>query len=254
MDSRRTFAIEVPQKARTNRTLFSAMLALSARHLSRVSDFCSWVSDQYYQECLHNLIPTLENDDSIADDCLLAATVILRLLEEMDGYWPETKSSSLDERRTGSIGCAHLLGSRALIDARPKGSYSALRYASTCAGLRQEIFTCLLHQQPTRLSLLCSSTQTFDEADDCTWAHRAVGNCSQAINFAFGDASSKERYRDLMEDNQAWIARRPSSFDPFFTDDCDDDENFPRFPTIRLHADWHGELAKHHSIHFQPHG
>jgi hypothetical protein len=219
------------------------VLALSARHLSRTADFNVYVANQYYQECLQHLIPALADDEMIDDDGLLAATVILRLLEEMDGTWvcePKKPSRRGEEPTYG--GCAHLLGSRALMHAHKKSCRTKLRVAASWAGYRQELFTSLLNQRPPHTSsAVCPEFVSFDEADDCTWAHRAVVHCLQVIGFAFGDgSSSKQRYHDLMETNQEWRARIPPSFDAFFTDDSDDDDDASRFPTIRLHADWHG--------------
>jgi hypothetical protein len=75
----------VPQRARSCRTLYNAILALSARHLSQIKGFDAYASTQYYQECLKTLIPSLSDPKAALDDNLLAATVILRLFEEFDG-------------------------------------------------------------------------------------------------------------------------------------------------------------------------
>lgn len=58
---------------------------MSARHLSRTANFDPYVSDHYYQACLETMIPALNDHGVTMDDDLLAATVILRLLEEYDG-------------------------------------------------------------------------------------------------------------------------------------------------------------------------
>lgn len=79
------FAVHIPYRARYCETLFNAIMAMSARHLSCTSTFDPYVSDHYYQACLETLIPALNDHDVTMDDDLLAATVILRLLEEFDG-------------------------------------------------------------------------------------------------------------------------------------------------------------------------
>lgn len=84
-DINRHFAHEVPQRARRNGMLANAMLALAARHRSRVQDYDAYISDHYYQKCLQALIPRLSSPSATQNDELLAAVVILRLLEEMDG-------------------------------------------------------------------------------------------------------------------------------------------------------------------------
>lgn len=62
----------------------NAILALSARQLSRITDFDPYVADAYYQRCFETLIPALNDNVAIHDESLLAATVILRLMEEMN--------------------------------------------------------------------------------------------------------------------------------------------------------------------------
>lgn len=75
----------IPYRARHCETLFNAILAMSARHLSRTESLDPFLSDYYYQACLESLIPALDNHGVTMDDDLLAATVILRLLEEYNG-------------------------------------------------------------------------------------------------------------------------------------------------------------------------
>lgn len=86
-DRQQHFAIHIPHRARRCETLFNAIMAMSARHLNRTTQFDPFVSDHYYQACLEKLIPALDNHGVTMDDDLLAATVILRLLEEFDGRW-----------------------------------------------------------------------------------------------------------------------------------------------------------------------
>ena len=81
------FSTYVPYRARHCETLFLAIMAMSARHLSQTISFDAFISDTYYQACLEKLIPALNDDEMQTSDDLLAATVILRLLEEYDGMW-----------------------------------------------------------------------------------------------------------------------------------------------------------------------
>lgn len=86
-DRDRHFALVVPQRASQCPILLNAVFAASARHLSTISDFDPIVSNKYNQECLKHLIPKLSDADAITDENLLAATVILRHLEELEsGY------------------------------------------------------------------------------------------------------------------------------------------------------------------------
>lgn len=84
-DRQQHFAVHIPYRARYCDTLFNAIMAMSARHLSCTTEYDTFVSDHYYQACLETLIPSLNDHGVTMDDDLLAATVILRLLEEFDG-------------------------------------------------------------------------------------------------------------------------------------------------------------------------
>jgi hypothetical protein len=84
VDNERHFGNHVVQRAKKNSTLMNAILALSARQLSRTTDFDPYVADAYYQRCFETLIPALNDNIATRDESLLAATIILRLLEEMN--------------------------------------------------------------------------------------------------------------------------------------------------------------------------
>lgn len=86
-DRDRHFALVVPQRASQCPILLNAVFAASARHLSTISDFDPIVSNKYNQECLKHLIPKLSDAEAIMDENLLAATVILRHLEELESRW-----------------------------------------------------------------------------------------------------------------------------------------------------------------------
>lgn len=84
-DPDRHFALVVPHRAAVCPVLLNAIFACSAKHLSRVSGFDPYISDRYHQECLKHLIPMLNDSAAVMDENLLAATVILRFLEEVQG-------------------------------------------------------------------------------------------------------------------------------------------------------------------------
>ena len=64
--------------------LVNAILALSALHLSCVSDLDSFEAVRYHDRCLRLMVPMLDDPDRIKDDNLLLTTVILHLYEDMD--------------------------------------------------------------------------------------------------------------------------------------------------------------------------
>jgi hypothetical protein len=78
------FGVHVVQRAKKDSTLMHAILALSARQLSRTTDFDPYVADIYSERCFQTLIPALDDNIAIRDESLLAATIILRLMEEMN--------------------------------------------------------------------------------------------------------------------------------------------------------------------------
>lgn len=79
----------MPQRAGNCPILLNAIFALSARHLSNISAVIidPLASNRYHQECLKHLIPMLDHAETVSDENLFAATIILRVLEEMEGRW-----------------------------------------------------------------------------------------------------------------------------------------------------------------------
>lgn len=84
-DNQRHFAVEVPRRAIACPTLLNAIFALSSRHLSMGERFDPYAADRYQQECLNQLSAIILDSSNLSNDDLLAATILLRTLEEMDG-------------------------------------------------------------------------------------------------------------------------------------------------------------------------
>jgi hypothetical protein len=84
-DKQRHFARVVPQYACSSVVLRNAIFALSAQHLSQISNYDIGASDNYYCECLKELLALTSKQDAIMDEALLVAAVILRLMEELRG-------------------------------------------------------------------------------------------------------------------------------------------------------------------------
>lgn len=84
-DRERHFSQVVPWRAATCPPLMDAVLALSARWLSRTTDFDEYVADRYQQRCLNSMVPMLGDPDALLNEDLFAAIVILRTLEEIEG-------------------------------------------------------------------------------------------------------------------------------------------------------------------------
>lgn len=231
IDNERHFAVHVVQRAKKDSTLMNAILALSARQLSRTTDFDPYIADAYYQRCFDTLIPAL-NDNSIAkeDESLLAATIILRLLEEMN--------ISI----VGNDPQGHLFGTQAIIRAAEQSYASttgpSFRQAIYWAAFRQELWISLMTQRAFQLHIF-PADRSLEPANDSIWANRTIAHLGDVCNFAFGDdRHSITRYSQLMDENRAWRTRRPDSFDPFYFRQ-DRDGSGRNFPDIRLHEKTH---------------
>lgn len=237
-DPKRHFGRIVPQKARSNSTLYLAVLALSSRHLSRTTTFDALVADLHYQNCLHQLIPAIRG--GAKDDSLLAAIVILRLLEE------------LDVQITGSDSQRHLVGTKAIVQAqedeiRNPSDPSGLLHAAHWAALRQELYIAQKEQRPMQLNSLDLARSAFDNRDinaktsdpdeiDAAWANLAVLRCCDVVQFVFGSNNQDDsRYNSLKAASEDWRSRKPSTFDPFYYR-----QDTPRgLPDFQMLADWH---------------
>ncbi|PVH98714.1 hypothetical protein DM02DRAFT_729682 [Periconia macrospinosa] len=230
MDTRCHFGVHVVHRAKNNSTLMNAILALSARQLSRTTDFDAYVADAYYSRCFETLIPALNDDVASRDESLLAATIILRLLEE------------INISVTGSDPQGHLFGTQAIIRAAEQ-FYAAtsgpnFRQAIYWAAFRQELWISLMTQRAFQLHIF-PADRSFDPADDPTWATRTIAHLGDVCHFAFGEERhSVVRYNQLVEENKSWRVRRPDSFDPFFCRQARDGSGSP-FPDIRFHEKTH---------------
>ncbi|KAI1118511.1 hypothetical protein F5Y14DRAFT_438495 [Nemania sp. NC0429] len=217
------FELTVPERASTCHTLLNAILAIAARHLSHTTDFDQLASNRYHDECLKYLIPMMNHSSAVADENIFAATIILRMLEEMDG--------SL----TGQDNYSHLLGIHAFVNARDQymvpGSLSA---AAFWVGLRQEIYVAILTQQRVKLHLDDSIVdRSLEPAEDYTWSNRAIILLADILNSCFGNNPlTTRRWTALNDAAESWTRARPPSFNPFFYREATGSGAFPEI--------WHG--------------
>ncbi|KAK3216612.1 hypothetical protein GRF29_1g405044 [Pseudopithomyces chartarum] len=178
VDNRCHFGVHVVQRAKTNSTLMNAILALSARQLSRTRDFDPYVADAYYEKCFETLIPALNDNLAIRDETLLAATIILRLMEEMN--------ISI----IGSDPQGHLFGTQAIIRAAEQSYVGTtgpdFRQAIYWAAFRQELWISLMTQRAFQLHIF-PADRSMGPADDSIWATRTIAHLGDVCNFAFGE-------------------------------------------------------------------
>ncbi|KAI4654727.1 uncharacterized protein J4E78_006904 [Alternaria triticimaculans] len=230
VDTRDHFGVHIVQMAKQNSTLMNAILALSARQLSRTTDFDPYIADAYYQRCFDTLIPALNDNVTIKEEPLLAATVILRLLEEMN--------ISI----IGSDPQGHLFGTQAIIRAAEQ-SYAATsgpdrRQAIYWAAFRQELWISLMTQRAFKLHIF-PADRSLEPANDSIWATRTIAHLGDVSNFVFGEGrNSIARYNQLMDENRSWTQCRPDSFDPYYFRQ-DRDGSGRNFPDIRFHQKTH---------------
>ncbi|OMP88706.1 hypothetical protein BK809_0005427 [Diplodia seriata] len=213
----------------------------------------AYVADRYYQRCLSTLIPSLSDHgaadgvtvDADAATTLLAATVVLRMLEEMDVHvW-------------GADARGHLTGSQAIIRAATATTNlpgnlppSGLRRAAYWSAFRQEVWIAPQTQQPVGMDpAVCGYVvdHGFGAAPDWVWCERAIAHCGAAMNVTLGTATGMgreeqvARWRALMEENERWWRSVPAGFEPFFGgwERCGEDGEGGMFPDVRFQADWH---------------
>lgn len=77
----------VPRMAFLSPILLTAIFAVASKHISKTVEPTNPTPERYFQECLDHLIPLLNDPDSIVEDYVLAAVVILRVMEEMDSQY-----------------------------------------------------------------------------------------------------------------------------------------------------------------------
>ncbi|KAL3472613.1 hypothetical protein BJX99DRAFT_262174 [Aspergillus californicus] len=235
-DPERHFAVQVPIRARLYPPLMDAILALSARHMSLIGkEVNSILASNYYQRCLSVLIPELDSVHQDRVDDLLAATIILRLHEELDGPF------------AGFQTYRHSIGTRALLQnqAAQVSSVSGLRRAAAWAGVRQEIYASIKRHRPPAIKASVEMLEHLrSSSQDSAWADTAVSHCLNVLDFCFGDSSmNADLYDGLVASITQWEADRPASYDPlcFYTtaDPALGVEQGDSIWDVRFHADWH---------------
>ncbi|KAH7156095.1 hypothetical protein EDB81DRAFT_880427 [Dactylonectria macrodidyma] len=253
-DRERHFSQVVPWRAATCPPLMDAVLALSARWLSRTTDFDEYVADRYQQRCLNSMVPMLGDPDALLNEDLFAAIVILRTLEEIEAaifaqlkydlalslivFTSKTASNFTDAvPLSGADSGTHLFGNHLFVSASATGQspssgsqaaselsgLTGLRRAAFLVAFRQEVFTAFVSQRPVT-PVFCP--QDIDRsvdvpADDCTWCHRILLHLADALAFCFPDSSittdeSVKKYEELVAYGDHWYLKKPQSFNPIY--------------------------------------
>ncbi|MCJ1474258.1 hypothetical protein MMC13_002916 [Lambiella insularis] len=208
-DPLRHFALVIPQRAAICPPLLYAIFAVSARHLNRISTYDPYAADRYYEKCLSHLTNMMNDEAASMDENLLAATVILRWLEEI-----EVPLSGFDLE-------SHLVGTKALLSAQEPVTLwrSGLRQAAFWVALRQEIYIAFTNQRIVRWNLDRTPLDfSFEASDDCTWANRIILCCATILKFCFDSEGDHTvaRWKELREYCEQWRSCVPESFSPIY--------------------------------------
>ncbi|KAI6295333.1 hypothetical protein MCOR29_011408, partial [Pyricularia oryzae] len=167
-----------------------------------------------------------------SDENLFAATVIFQILEQMEvrNIGLDTKSYLLSIYQFVSHGGHYI---------KPR----SLSAAAFWAGLRQDIYSAAIGNQPVRVNIetpiVDRSLEPID--DDAAWANRAVAHCADVLNFCFsqnhdvfpnlgstsGTFSTTERWHRLREWGRAWQIFLPKSFVPILDRKRSEKKAFP---------------------------
>ncbi|THY30910.1 hypothetical protein D6D01_03088, partial [Aureobasidium pullulans] len=197
----------VPRMAFLSPILLTAIFAVASKHISKTIEMTDPTPECYFQETLDHLIPVLNEPDALVEDYVLAAVVILRVMEEMD-----ISLSGYDQQ-------SHLPAIHALISAQERfATRGGLRQAAWWVGFRQEMVVAFINQRPIVPVLEhCNLDRSFSAADDCTWTNRIIVHCADVINHCFQNGSlDQQTYQALRDYGEAWMAHKPRSFNPIF--------------------------------------
>jgi len=205
-DCQEHFTREVPRIALSSPILLNACLAFAARNLARVSGYNPEAAEYFHSACIELLIPALSDQTSAADPDLLAATVILRIYEQLN-------ATGDDER--------HLWGTTALVDLQPHHNAptaGGIRQAAFWVFIRQDIYMALVQQRPMGCNMEGFNVQvTYEAKDDATWANWAIWICGLIINYCFGPGEKTwETWQHLNSMMDTWELRKPQAFVPYF--------------------------------------
>ncbi|KAK5655674.1 hypothetical protein OQA88_5607 [Cercophora sp. LCS_1] len=255
-DKDRWFETIVPKIAGTNKVLMHAIFALASRHMHHIgNDIDALSSERYYDSCSELLRSALIYNETVSDSNLFAATIILRVWEEMGGKLHIQQGLTLEHRLTTvAVAVTHhgedcegyILTIHHFV--KMGGQHLAPRTLGAAAfwvGLRQEIFVAVIKKEPIRILLVPSLVNPVlpledrqrshigqleiygeeDEADDYTLANRAVVHCAEVLNHCFSKTDVPgSQWHKLKDKIDKWKTHLPDTYRPIF---CGRDANEP---------------------------
>lgn len=194
----------------------------------------------------------LNDRSTLLDEAICAATVILRLYEELSGWLctsnpRHTTKLMFSYHLVAVVGkdtLSHLLGTHIFVLAQEYRT-SGIRQAAFRVALRQEINVAFCTRKP--LKLLTKYTDVDRSADlksDWDWTVHIIVLCAEVLNYCYcniGQAPTQP-WDELSTRVEDWLRKKPKSFEPLqckepnYTDQV--------FPEIWLLNDCHGECKK----------
>ncbi|KAL9469227.1 hypothetical protein ACSS6W_010921 [Trichoderma asperelloides] len=202
-DASRLFATRVPELALDEPLLFSAIIALSAEHVSQTtkSKPAKAVAEFYHGHCVHRLILLDEKTELLRNGVALAAVCLLRSYEILN--------EDIDPNR-------HLQGAYSLascedsIAASPPGSLLAAGFWNY---LREDITFSLFEGCPLKMDVTMAAAPSLTGDQD--QLHSMTLILGQTINKAFGHQISEPEWERLVSMVQTWLDKLPSNVNPF---------------------------------------
>lgn len=206
------------------------------------------------------LIPILNDSTAALDEALFAATVILRLYEEISGEdvpkmtrIPISSSYLQISLFTISVPFAgqdiesHLKGSHTFVRALETAHMaSGIRQATLRVILRQEIVMAFRSQRsvallPQYLEVDQWLGSDSGAADDWTYAFHVIVLCAEVLNWCYGEeAKTRGAWEELSGRVQRWMDSKPASFEPLLYREPGQTGENQVFPEIWHINDCHG--------------
>ncbi|KDN61061.1 putative conserved hypothetical protein [Colletotrichum sublineola] len=239
-DASSTFATGLPEASLEQALSFSAILALSAVHMSRTSAPSARTAAEFYHgHCVRLLIDLMADDygDEDTQGLALASVCLLRSYEILSAL---NSTEEVDPNR-------HLQGAYSLAALRsPLNDYlgSGLRAAGFWNYLREDITFSLFRQCPLKIDLerMPLPTRHDTDQDHLNTVSLILG---RIINACFSGAVTEEVWTFLFGMLQDWRSGLPPRFAPF----AKTDRGLGlALPSIWMLRDYHERLPDLHAL------
>lgn len=230
--SERYFSTTVPALAAHCELLFYAILTFSSRHLSLIDPHDGLEAEEFHEKCL-NILILFSNEVTILDENLLAATVLLRVYEELSA-----PLDGADEER-------HLSGISAYLNSLNVSTiHIDIRNTAFWPYLRQDLYSSILSSSPLKLKPKFYPLNCLYEAsnDDCVWSNHAICIFANIVNFCYNgsDTKSRESWKVLEAHSERWHEHLPSGFGPVYFGHQHSAWENRFYPEIYFQQIWHG--------------